>query len=177
MLQGTSRSRYRVRGANARNGVVIFLVLGLLAGQATAVATQREIWPFSPFRMYSRQLTEARVSAIWMYGVVADSVDSEVPLSSTYFSPLTNLDVRSHIRRVGTTIEQAPAGDPAPLHARLRALYDRYESGRGHQHDGPALRAIRLYKVHWTLDPSIRKAEPDRRDLIIEVPTSGSRRP
>lgn len=158
-----------------RVAVANTLALVLVAGQAAAVAVQRELWPFSPYPMYSKQLRGEWRSAIRMYGVTAGSSGQhEVPLfRRRYFYPLRLLDVHSHVIPWVKEIERAPSSDPAMLHARLRALLDRYEALRQRgRHKGPPLEAIRLYRLHWKHDPWVRKTSPDRRDLLIEITTA-----
>jgi hypothetical protein len=53
----------------------------------------------------------------------------------------------------------------------LRDLLTRYEDLRiAGRHDGPALQAVRLYRLTWTLDPAAHNIDhPDRADIIEEV--------
>jgi hypothetical protein len=59
----------------------------------------------------------------------------------------------------------------APL---LRDMLERYERLRSAgAHDGPPLRAVRLYEVEWTLDPHAANLQsPDRKQLLAEVQRS-----
>ena len=56
----------------------------------------------------------------------------------------------------------------------LRDCLTRYETlRRAGRHSGPSLAGVRLYELHWRLDPWARNADrPDSRTLVLEVPRS-----
>jgi hypothetical protein len=64
--------------------------------------------------------------------------------------------------------------------ARLQAMLDdclvRYEAARQRgAHDGPPLKAIRVYDAHWELDPDARNVEtPERSTLVSESGASAA---
>jgi hypothetical protein len=49
-------------------------------------------------------------------------------------------------------------------------VYDRYERRReAGDHDGPPLQAVRVYQLHWVLQPGARNAmHPNARELVYE---------
>jgi hypothetical protein len=143
------------------NGLVAALVLGHLM----EVARQTEHWPFSNYPMWARVSKEWTETQVVPVGVLADNPSEEVPLNDpAYFAPMPvyyqRLNFRSAARKPG-------------LRDRMLGDYlNRYERRRqSDEHDGPPLRAIRLYELYWTMDRgATNAATPERRTLIYEYP-------
>ena len=147
-----------------RRKLVAYLAIGVVVGgQVYDLVFDREHWPFSPYPMYSYVMGE-RVSVYRLMGVEDDG--GEFPLlNSRYLRPLNWLGMAGALSRL----------DRKPDRERLlgEALGDclaRYERRRvAGEHDGPPLRAIRLYRLSWTMNPSASNRDrPDRRELLFE---------
>ncbi len=148
-----------------RRRAVYGLIAVIVAGHLYDVATGGEHWPFSSYPMYSHLNREWTLSFPRLVGIRRDG--SELPLWRTeYLAPLDQ-----------SRLDQALGGMLSRPDWRTRvgaALADclaRYERRRrAGAHDGPALRALRLYDLGWTLDRAARNVDaPDRRRLLLEV--------
>ncbi|MCK6461169.1 MAG: hypothetical protein L6Q95_14905 [Planctomycetes bacterium] len=136
------------------NGILVAILLG----QAAAIVSGRELWPFSPYPMFSRSLAPT-VERFWLCGVREDG--AEIALRSTAaFHPFRLAQLEGALARM-----DAPA-----LAEAARDMLARYEARRlAGRHDGAPLRSLRIYRVVWrTAAPS--GAEPLSRELLAESP-------
>ena len=150
----------------------------LLVASAYDILRGREHWPFSCYPMYSRVELEPTMTQFRIFGVSAEDPDRELILQDRRFlEPFDNSRLGQALKRIG-------AGDnpEAGLRVALTDCLQRYEALRSAgRHDGPPLRALRLYRLTWVLDPRAANRErPDTRLLIAEVQppsTEATRRP
>ena len=149
----------------------VSVLLGAVAlAQIYAMVSYREIFPFSPFPMFSYAQRHYRASVLNAYGVTADG--SEVPLMPSTSTPYTfPLDGRL-LQWTFERMAQDP--DRTRLSRALEDLLVRYERGRAAgRHDGPPLRSVRLYREDWTLRFDLSNRDtPDTRSLVSEYPPS-----
>jgi hypothetical protein len=137
----------------------------VLAGNLAALISQRELWPFSPYPMYSQLRTD------WLYKMFrpagVDLAGAEVPLDrSELLGPFTPYGLNDAFRRMS-----APQRQQA-----LIALLRQYEILRARgAHAGPPLAKLRLYEVEVELSPEAHPERGDRarvlgRTLVAETP-------
>ncbi|HKW94492.1 MAG TPA: hypothetical protein VJX92_21590 [Methylomirabilota bacterium] len=140
------------------------VVLVLLGLQILDIAMQREDWPFSNYPMYASQQTE-HYSWIRVYGVAETGEFALAPERQ-----LRPWDfVRINYSFAGTVLSQ-PDQSTSGRRA-LESLYRLYEAGRrAGEHNGPPLRALRVYREQWRIEPELaNKATPEERQLIYEL--------
>jgi hypothetical protein len=141
------------------------LILGVIAGSAYDIATRQEHWPFSDYPMFSAIHRGTVLEWPRLFGVTADG--SEVALvSHEYLWPLDQSRLPIGLRHIYATERNLER-----VHAALEDCLERYERRRiAGQHDGPALRGIRLYVVAWDVQPYARNIDqPRSRQLIGEA--------
>ena len=141
------------------------LIAGVILGSAYDIATRQEHWPFSDYPMFSAIHRATVLEWPRLFGVTADG--SEIALvSHEYLWPLDQSRLPIGLRHI-YAIER----NPKRLHAALEDCLERYERRRiAGQHDGPALRGIRLYVVAWDIEPYARNIDqPRSRQLIGEA--------
>lgn len=136
------------------------IVLAILGGQALAIVLDRELWPFSPYPMYSELRRGPTVSRLWLYGLSVDG--AEAPLKErAAFHPFRLAQLEGALARL----------DEPRLREALQDLLARYEAGRRDgRHAGRELSALRLYRMTWNVDPEARNRDrPLARDLLAEA--------
>lgn len=140
------------------------VILFVFTGQAFSVLFDVELWPFSPYPMYSTVRTEYSLKHPTLYAVVDDAAGTEIPLRDIAFFA----DDRAQSQLL-LTFEQ-PTTDPA-LQQALAKLLARYDAERGANAEvGPPLRGLRLYESSWQLVPGESESEmTPQRQLIVEV--------
>ena len=141
------------------------LITGVILGSAYDIATRQEHWPFSDYPMFSAIHRAAVLEWPRLFGVTADG--SEIALvSHEYLWPLDQSRLPIGLRHIYATERNATR-----LHAALEDCLERYERRRiAGEHDGPALRGIRLYVVAWDIEPYARNLDqPRSRQLIGEA--------
>ncbi|MFN8511709.1 MAG: hypothetical protein U0841_03775 [Chloroflexia bacterium] len=159
--QGTSRAWYVTRWRMILAHAVILFVF---SGQAFSVLFDVELWPFSPYPMYSTVRTSYSLEHPTLYAVVDDAAGTEILLRDiAYFA-----DDRAQSQLL-LTFEQ-PTADPEFQRA-LAKLLARYDAERGASAEvGPPLRGLRLYESSWQLVPGESESEATpQRQLIVEV--------
>ena len=133
-----------------------------LALQATAIVSRAELWPFSPYAMYdelvSNDVRWVRLAAVTDQGEIEIRSDATtLPFGSArlalalepIFTRGDSIDVQRALGSVASLIE--------------RALRDDASNAR------VLLRALRLYRVEWTVDRKLRNVRrPDRVTLLAE---------
>jgi hypothetical protein len=160
--QGTARAHYVTRWRMILAHAVILFVL---TGHAFSAIFDIELWPFSPYPMYSTVRTEYRQEHPVLYAVVDDAAGTEIPLRElAYFA-----NDRAQAQLVGIYERSA---DVPGLREELATLLTRYKAGRRESGVvGPPVRALRLYRASWQLTPGASESEvAPHRDLIVEVP-------
>ncbi len=169
--QKTLRQRYGI--SPLRLALVHLGLFVILAGSLFDIATGREHWPFSPYPMFSSIEMEPVEEKVRLYGVpLAENnggdaaASQEFPLlDAAALQPFDQARLNIGLRKL-----QRREGD-ANLRVAMTEALSRYEAlRRAGQHDGPPLRAVRLYELSWTLDPLARNvAAPNERTLLLEV--------
>jgi hypothetical protein len=149
-------------GRNRRLFISTFILL-LAGGSLLSIIVHRELWPFSPYGMYSDAKQNRNLTWLQLRGV-APSGD-ETPIYE--FDQLKPFDksrllvaIRGMVRR----------DRPDQVKAALNDIFQRYERLRKNgEHSGPEIKALRLYRVTWAYDPLARNYDrPDQKELIEE---------
>jgi len=155
--------------SRARRRVVYAALAVICAGSLVDLATDREHWPFSQYAMYSDVKREPyELRQLRLFGVPA--AGEEFALRQfEYIQPFDQVRLRLMLSEFRSDPKRQPL-----LATALQDCLSRYETlRRAGRHNGPPLAAVRLYELHWHLDPWARNAErPDRRTLVLEVPRS-----
>ena len=132
------------------------IIAAILAGSAAAIVTGLELWPFSPYPMFSAVRRGPTVTSLWLYGVLPGG--EEVPLSDrAAFHPFRLAQLEAALARL-----DLPGREEG-----LRDILARHETRR---HAGPGLAGLRLYRMTFGIDA--RAANRDRplaRELLAEV--------
>jgi len=141
------------------------VILLIVVASLYDIVRDEEHWPFSQYPMFNRVNTSRELTWLRLYGVTA-SGDEQALLSYRDVFPFD----QSRLSKAFGSIRTRPDSDTA-LRAALENCLDRYERRRKEGRlDGPALVALRLYDVHWRLDPRAANVDtPDTRRLVAEV--------
>jgi len=126
----------------------------VVLGQLTALALQRELWPFSHYPMYSELQADWTFESQRLYGVLEEG--EEIPLETgSFFEPYEAYDISEVLAKA--------AGDREKLDRELHSFLSWYEN-RAAVHGGPKLRSLRAYRVLYSLskelDPRKRLRSP-----------------
>ena len=147
-----------------RQWLVQSLMAVVVGGHLCDIATGSEHWPFSPYPMYSHvprwTMEVGRIMA-----VPAGGGAETIWRAPRFLAPF---DQSRLLQGLDTLLR---AGDRPRVTAALEDCLVRYERRRrAGEHDGPALHALRYYRMRWELDPAARDTErPAHRDLVVEV--------
>jgi hypothetical protein len=150
---------------SVRRAFLNLVLIGLIAGSAYDIVTDEEHWPFSQYPMFSGLWKSPTFTWLRVFGVTADG--REFPLDANAFiAPFDQSRLPKALRRM---LELADSD--VRITTALSDVFARYEQLRlTHTHDGPALVAMRLYELEWTIDPNgVNVDSPDRRRFIAEV--------
>jgi len=141
------------------------LIVGVIGGSLHDIATREEHWPFSNYPMFSTVHREAVLAWPRLFGVTPDGQEIAL-LQYEYLRPLDQSRLPLGLRR----LYQSPDNE-SRVRAALADVLCRYEQRReAGAHEGPPLRAIRLYSVEWPLEPFAANIDtPSSRTLIAEV--------
>jgi hypothetical protein len=147
-------------------------ILLLLAAEGVSIVSWLELWPFSPYKMFSETRRASDVLIRYrVFGIPAGDPTAELWITPAMLAPLTN----SSIQRFAAQARGGPAPERS-LQAFAAALLEVYEVGhRRATHHGPRLLGLRLYEDVWSqLDASARDAErPHRRTVLVTVRRDG----
>ncbi len=144
-----------------RRLLVNLVIAAILAGQGAAIVLDRELWPFSPYPMFSTAQRGPVVSRLWLYGVLPGG--REVALTDrAAFLPLRLAQIEGGLGRL------APEG----LREGLGDLLARYEARRREGgHAGPPIEGLRLYRMTFEIDAlAASRDRPLSRELLAEAP-------
>ena len=146
------------------------LILFVVAGSVYDIGTRQEHWPFSNYPMFSSVHRESSLSWLRLFGVTADEREIAL-LSYDDLWPLDQSRLPLGLRR----ISESDRGQRR-LEAAISDVLTRYNARRASgQIDGPALRAVRLYRVKWTLEPFAANLDnPDSRELLAQANATGT---
>ncbi len=160
--EGVRMATGRFLGAHA----VVALLIG---GSAWDTVTGAEHWPFSPYPMFSHVERSRTLDSLVLRGVPADGGERELSIrDGAMLGPFDQC-------RITTAMQRVAANDRARLATMLDDTLARYEAARERgAHDGPPLRALRVYQAHWTLRPDASNVEePDTMRLLSEAVPAG----
>jgi GT2 family glycosyltransferase len=146
------------------------LVALLIGGSAYDIVTGQEHWPFSPYPMFSSVESSRTLDSLLLVGVPADPGAGEFPLrAAAFIAPFDQCRLNTAMLRA-----RSAQDDGARLHAMLEDTFSRYEDQRRRgAHDGPPLRAVRVYDARWELAADGANADrPERTRLLDEVVAS-----
>ncbi len=137
----------------------------IVGGSVFDSVTDTEHWPFSQYSMFSwvEAPADHSYTLLRLYGVTQRQPLLEFPLDKNeYFEPFDNSRMSAALSIALRENQVTPA---------LEDCLKRYDALRASGiHHGPALEALRLYRVTWILDPQTRNiANPDRKELLGEV--------
>jgi glycosyltransferase involved in cell wall biosynthesis len=149
----------------SRNRLVLasLCTFGIVGGSALDIVRDREHWPFSQYPMFSIIDRSHDHRTLRLHGVVRHTAQ-ELPL--TDFAHLEPFDQC----RLSSALVRLRGERPGDLAAAVTDVYDRYERRReAGDHDGPPLQAVRLYQLHWVLQPGAPNAmHPNAHELVYE---------
>jgi hypothetical protein len=142
--------------------LVYALMAIILGGSLADLIRDTEHWPFSQYPMYSGAVQAHSFNVLRLFGVTEDGSEISLHDDMRYLQPFDN-------SRLPQAFERAAEQDQ--LKDAVLDCFLRYEAlRRAGRHSGPRLRAMRLYRVYWVLDPWARNIDnPDRKDLFVEV--------
>jgi hypothetical protein len=147
------------------------VVAVLVGGSLWALVADRELWPFSPYPMYSGMVDES-LSRLRPYGVAAGG--EEVFLGDPrYLGFMEGVFDAEHLHWTFLNVarrEEDPEAERRRLREAARFAGARYEELRLRgRHDGPPLRAVRLYQERRNLGTGDLK----ERRLILKARLRG----
>lgn len=136
-------------------------IVTIIGGSTVAMLSGVELWPFSPYKMYS-QLQVGSASRWKLFGT---SRDGEVDLSR--IPELTPFDP-SRLYYAMQRVEGRTDRDQA-LDSVARYVWRRYEDARtAGTVASPALQTLKLYRYTWLIDDPRLKPRPDTAELIYQ---------
>ena len=142
------------------------LIAGVIAGSLYDIVTRQEHWPFSDYPMFAT-VHRRPVLDNWyrIFGVTHDNREVAI-LEYSQLWPLDQSRLPLGLRRL-----QQEAGGDQRVRIALEDVLARYELRRARGlHDGPAVSALRLYRLSWDLEPYAANLDrPRTRQLIAEV--------
>ena len=144
--------------------VVLFVAVSFVAPMVSG----RDFWPFLQYRMYAGQHSvETPFLQVQVHGVPADPARPEF-----FLKELDQIHPFRHTRLQGAfywLLRRHPR-DRERVRPALAWLFDRYEERRAAGlHEGPQLRALKLYVVEWMLEPWARNASRPHKKLLAMV--------
>jgi hypothetical protein len=159
--QGLDSAEPPLRMGRPRRYLVQGLIGVIVGGSLLATLSGVELWPFSPYKMYS----QPQVGSTSRWRLFGTSAEGEVDLgripgltpfdASRFYWAMQGFEGRRDRDRVLDSI--------------ARYVWRRYEGVRaGGEPGGPALRTIRLYHFTWLVDGPRMKARPDSAELVYE---------
>jgi hypothetical protein len=144
------------------------IILFVIAGSLYDIGTRQEHWPFSNYPMFSTVHREPTLTWLRLFGVTAENREVAL-LRYNELWPLDQSRLPLGLRRFADQPDSGPR-----LQGALRDVLRRYNARRAKgEIKGPELRALRLYKVGWTLEPFAANLErPSTRQLVAETAAS-----
>jgi hypothetical protein len=158
--------------APVRRGVAHAVIAILIAGQMAAILSASELYPFSPYPMFSQSYAGKReFEQLALVGVTATG---EVALDRKWLRGATSTRIK-HLRKF---FERAERLNPAQIPGRLSELLSAYSEYRERgRRELPELIGLRLYREAYTLaNHATNRGKPERRALIAEVTAAPAQR-
>jgi hypothetical protein len=151
--------------STSRRTIVNAFLAFLVCGSLYDIALDSEHWPFSQYPMFSSIWRATTFRWYRLVGVREDGVEFVLD-HARYIQPFD--ESRLHLAMV--RLAERPDAESLIRRAVANCL-DRYRRQRlNGKHDGPTLRAMRLYLLEWHLEPDASNVDhPDRRQLVAEV--------
>lgn len=153
---------------SSRRLLLVHVVLALLVGMsAYDITTGQEHWPFSPYPMFADVENRPMLTSLRLFGVTDEISPREIPLrDEALIRPFDQCRISTAFSGAYDDPDRRPL-----LPELLKDSLSRYEARRvAALHHGPPLRAIRLYRMEWSLDSDARNIDaPDRRQLLEQV--------
>jgi hypothetical protein len=149
----------------ARRRLVSAFLLILICGSVYDIIRDEEHWPFSQYPMFSGIWRATSFSWYRLVGVTVEG--REITLDRRqYIRPFDPSRLHLAFTQISVSIDAARR-----MREAVANCLDRYERLRADgEHDGPALRAMRLYLFHWKIRDDARNVDrPDARQLVLEV--------
>jgi len=149
-----------------RLAFVHVLILGLIGGSFYDIATRQEHWPFSDYPMFAVIPRKPVLDNSYrLFGVTYDNREVAI-LKYSQLWPLDQSRLPIGLRR----LYRQPGGRER-VRTAVEDTFRRYELRREQGlHDGPPLRAMRLYVLNWDLEPYAANLDrPRSRELLVEV--------
>jgi hypothetical protein len=139
-----------------------------IAGSMYDIGTRQEHWPFSNYPMFSSVHRQPTLTWLRLFGVTDENREVAI-LKYNELWPLDQSRLPLGLRRFVDQPDSGPRLQGA-LSDVLRRYNARREKG---EIKGPELRALRLYKVGWTLEPfAANLDQPSTRELVAEASAS-----
>ena len=141
-------------------------LIGLVGLHLFELAFDSEHWPFCSYPMYSRVVEATTVESQRLVGVHAET-GAEIALRGPpYTDPFDQSRLNEVFMRIGSVDDVHGRWDRA-----LGDLLQRYEQRRvAGLHDGPPLKAMRVYHTRHALHPEGKnRAHPEYRHLRAEA--------
>jgi len=151
--------------SSGRRALLNLVFLGFITGSLYDIVMDQEHWPFSQYPMFSGVWRSPTFGWLRLFGVTADG--NEFPLDyNRYVSPFDQSRLPKALRQMLDEPDGA-----ARVRTAVEDCLARYEVLRtAGRHDGPPLRAMRLYDLKWRIDANAANVDnPDARRLIAEV--------
>lgn len=151
--------------SSLRRRTINLLLAFLVSGSLYDIATDQEHWPFSQYPMFSGIWRSSSFSWYRLIGVLDDGREWTID-DRRYIFPFDNSRLHHAVGRIAAR----PDADRELTTAVANCL-ERYERRRAAGgHDGPRLRALRLYELQWHLEPDASNVDaPDARRLVAEA--------
>jgi hypothetical protein len=141
-----------------RKTLVYALLVGLLAIHAFAVASMKDLWPFSNYPMYSKLQTDRTFQNV---RIVAYS-DSDPPRRF--------VDRSTHLRTQVNRLVRAEQLNQKKLNKLLRDYFRGYEQRDRLKAENVRLVEARVYRLKWVMRPDAsNRGEPDEYELVARV--------
>jgi hypothetical protein len=142
---------------------VSLLAAALMAPMFYDLARDKEHWPFSSYPMFST-MRQRDQKLLMLFGVTESGDEINIQANDQYLTPFIHANIRPIINPLLGRDEQR-------LTEFLSDVLGRYERRRSSgEHDGPALKAMRLYQTSWHKDPAATQPLTLKsRSLLLEV--------
>lgn len=151
--------------APQRKRFVNRLIAAIIVLSLAATLTKNEIWPFSPYLMYSDRMRAGATPHYRLYGESETSGEEFCLVNERRLAPMKLHSLSNCFQRL---IEKRRDKE---LRIGVEDCLRRYEDLRSRgAHDGPPLRGLRLYRVMIaSIDPVGAELPEPARELVLEV--------
>lgn len=123
----------------SRTFIISSLIILVLGTQLFTALSQKEFWPFSPYRMYAKPMA-AGFSLFEIFGITKEGKEIAL-MGDDYFSPFR----KTRIHYALSKLSPEKYGDAA------KQFFFLYKKNMG-RHHGLNLAGLRIYKSDWYFD-------------------------